>query len=91
MQVLLDSSQSAYAQLLACSSLLKVVTEHTLRCAVEIAGCIWVHQCHLLHGSTKSFTDGLNSVLVQFACQEGNAELLPDILAEVSYQFSGCF
>lgn len=31
LQVLLHNSQSAYAQLLACSSLLKIVTEHTLR------------------------------------------------------------
>lgn len=30
-QAILDNSQSAYAQLLASSSLLKVVTEHTLR------------------------------------------------------------
>ncbi len=32
-QALLDNSQSPYAQLLATSSLLRVVAEHTLRCA----------------------------------------------------------
>lgn len=36
MQAILDSSQSPYAQLLATSSLLKVVTDHVLRCAVWV-------------------------------------------------------
>ena len=31
MQTILDNSQSPYAQLLASSSLLKVITDHTLR------------------------------------------------------------
>lgn len=36
LQVLLHNSQSAYAQLLACSSLLKIVTEHTLRSGLSL-------------------------------------------------------
>ena len=35
LQVLLDRSQSPYAQHLASSSLMKVVTEHTLRCRTD--------------------------------------------------------
>ena len=32
-QAILDNSQSAYAQLLASASLIRLVTEHTIRCA----------------------------------------------------------
>ena len=40
LQFILDSSQSPYAQLLASSSLIKVVTEHSLRCAPACPICL---------------------------------------------------
>ena len=41
LQTILDNSRSSYAQLLAASSLLKVVTEQSLRCVTASPHRIW--------------------------------------------------
>ena len=47
LQTILDNSRSSYAQLLAASSLLKVVTEQSLRCVTASPHRIW-NRPHML-------------------------------------------
>ena len=47
LQAILDNSQSAYAQMLASSSLLKVVTEHTIGYAECICSCLVSNGIHM--------------------------------------------
>jgi len=76
LQAILDNSQSPYAQLLASSSLLKVITDHTLR--YGLSNCQEVLWYILTAAILFCFViESCNAL--QRSCQAGNEELLHDI------------